>query len=369
MHRLFLLVGLLVNAAQAADSVPFYIGTYTSEGGSQGIYRAELNTSSGQLSQPTLAAKANGPSFVAIHPNGKFLYAVHEPTEGDVTAFRIEGDGKLAKMNSQSSGGGGPCHVSVSPDGKNVFTASYGAGSLACLPVKDDGSLAEPSEVIKNQGSGPNKARQEGPHLHAIYADVSNRYVYACDLGTDEILMFQLDSAAGSLTPLSPRSAKVPPGGGPRHLALHPNGRHVFVNDEMGNAVTVFERNPSTGTLKAGQTISTLPDGRDVPGNTTAEIFLHPNGKWLYVSNRGHDSIAAFEFGDDGKLSVLQIAPAGVSVPRGFGIDPSGRWLVVAGQKTNDLTALAIDPATGKLSPGPNKIKVDKPVCVAFVQP
>jgi 6-phosphogluconolactonase len=369
MHRFFLLGWLLLNVAQAADDVPFYIGTYTSEGGSRGIYRAELNTSTGELSQPTLAAEANGPSFVAVHPNGKFLYGVHEPTGGDVSAFRIEADGKLSKINSQSSGGGGPCHVSVSPDGRNVFTASYGAGSLACLPIKADGSLAEPSEVVQNAGTGPNKSRQEGPHLHAIYADASNRFVYACDLGTDEVLMFRLDSPTGSLAPLSPRSAKVPPGGGPRHLALHPNGRFVFVNDEMTSAVTVFERDKSSGVLNPVQTISTLPDGRDVPGNSTAEIFLHPNGKWLYVSNRGHDSIAAFSVGEDGKLSVLQIAPAGVSIPRGFGIDPSGRWLVAAGQKSNDLTALAIDQTSGKLSAGPNKISVDKPVCVAFVQP
>jgi len=369
MHRIFLLGCLMLNVSQAADSVPFYIGTYTSDGGSRGIYRAELNASTGELSQPTLAAEANGPSFVAVHPNGKFLYAVHEPTEGDVSAYRIETDGMLSKINSRSSGGGGPCHVSVSPDGKNVFTASYGAGSLACLPIKEDGSLAEPSDVFKNAGTGPNKARQEGPHLHAIYADASNSFVYACDLGTDEVLMFRLDSPTGSLSPLKPRSAKVPPGGGPRHLALHPNGRFAFVNDEMTSAVTAFERDKSSGRLDPIQTISTLPEGRDVPGNSTAEIFLHPNGQWLYVSNRGHDSIAAYAVGEDGTLSVIQIAPAGVSVPRGFGIDPSGRWLVAAGQKSNDLTALSIDQKTGKLSPGPNKVSVDKPVCVAFVQP
>jgi 6-phosphogluconolactonase len=369
MKRFFLLACLLLNAAQAAEDVPFYIGTYTSEGGSRGIYRAELDAASGKLSQPILAAEANGPSFVAIHPNGRFLYAVHEPTGGDVSAFRIGSDGKLTKINSQSSGGGGPCHVSVSPDGKCVFTASYGAGSLACLPVKNDGSLAEASEVIKNEGNGPNKSRQEGPHLHSIYADASNRFVYACDLGTDEVLMYRLDSSAGSLTPLNPPSAKVPPGGGPRHLALHPDGRFAFVNDEMGNAVTVFERNPSTGLLNSVQTISTLPGGRDVPGNTTSEIALHPTGKWLYVSNRGHDSIAVFAVGSGGKLSLVEITLAGVAVPRGFGIAPSGRWLVVAGQKSNDLTALSIDPKTGKLSSGPNRISVAQPVCVAFAEP
>ncbi|MBA3314104.1 MAG: lactonase family protein [Planctomycetota bacterium] len=369
MKRLFLIFAFVTSAAQAADGVPFYIGTYTSPGGSQGIYRAVLDVETGELSQPELAAEAPGPSFVAIHPNGQFLYAVHEPTEGDVSAYAIDADGKLKKLNTQSSGGGGPCHVSVSPDGRNVFTASYGAGSLACLPLKADGSLDEASAVIENTGSGPDKARQEGPHLHAIYADGENSFVYACDLGTDEVLIFRLNSEEGTLTPTEPRSAKVPPGGGPRHLAMHPNGRFAFANNEMTSAVTAFSRDPKSGALSPKQTVSTLPDGKPVPGNSTAEIFLHPNGKWLYVSNRGHDSIAAFNVGQDGELSLIEIASAGVSVPRGFGIDPSGRWLVAAGQKSNDLTALAIDPKTGKLSPGPNRVSVDKPVCVAFVQP
>lgn len=364
-----LLLALAPGFASAADEVPFYVGTYTKPGGSKGIYRALLDTRTGTLSEPTLAAEAPGPSFLALHPNGKVLYAVHEPTEGDVSAYAVEADGSLRRLNTQSSQGNGPCHVSVDPTGKALFTASYGAGTLASLPLKSDGSLTPPATVFQNTGSGPDKSRQEGPHLHAIYADAASRFVYACDLGTDEVLVFRLDAEAGKLTLSDPRSAKTPPGGGPRHLALHPNGRFAFVNNEMGNSVTAFARDPETGRLTPLQTIPTLPADTPQSGKTTAEIFCHPSGKWLYVSNRGHDSIAAYAIAADGRLSLTEIEPAGVSVPRGFGIEPTGRWLVAAGQKSNDLTALAIDEMTGALSPGPNHISIGSPVCVVFAKP
>jgi 6-phosphogluconolactonase len=366
--KLLKVLGLLMTVVTpaGAQEVGFYIGTYTRQGGSKGIYRATLDLETGRLSSPTLAAEAPGPSFVALHPRGDLLYAVHEPTDGDVSAFAIERDGKLRRINSQSSQGAGPCHVSVDGAGKNVFVACYGGGSLACLPIDEDGALAPATEVVKNSGSGPDQRRQEGPHLHAIYADAKDRFVYACDLGTDEVLVFQLDAENGRLTATQPRSAKVPPGGGPRHLALHPSGKFAFVNNEMGNSVTAFAVNPEDGGLKSLQTISTLPDGKPVPGNSTAEIFCDPSGRWLYVSNRGHDSIAGYSIGEDGTLALVEITPAGVAVPRGFGIDPTGKWLVVGGQKSNDLVALKIDPASGKLTPGPNKISVGSPVCVAF---
>jgi 6-phosphogluconolactonase len=369
MKLRMLLLALSPGFASAADEVPVYIGTYTKPGGSKGIYRALLDTESGKLSKPTLAAEAPGPSFLALHPNGKVLYAVHEPTDGDVSAYAIGADGSLRKLNTQPTQGNGPCHVSVDPAGKAVFTASYGAGTLASLPLKSNGSLAPPATVFKNTGSGPDKSRQEGPHLHAIYSDADSRFVYACDLGTDEVLVFHLDAATGKLTLSEPRSAKSPAGGGPRHLALHPGGRFAFVNNEMGNSVTAFARDPETGGLSPLQTIPTLPADAPRAGATTAEIFCHPNGKWLYVSNRGHDSIAAYAIAQDGRLTLTEIEPAGVAVPRGFGIDPTGRWLVVAGQKSDDITALAIDPTTGALSPGPNHISVGSPVCVVFAKP
>jgi 6-phosphogluconolactonase len=367
MKTMSFLCALATATVATADEVSFYIGTYTSDEGSKGIYRATLDTRTGQISEPELAGEASGPSFVVLHPNGQFLYAVQEPGSA-VVAFAVEEGGALRRLNEQPSHGRGPCHVSTDPAGKHVFVANYGGGSVACLPINDDGTLAPASSTFENSGRGPNERRQEGPHLHCIFADAEARFVYACDLGTDEVLVFRFDAGKGELVLNEPRSAKVPPGGGPRHLAIHPTGRFLFVNNELTSAVTAFERDPQRGSLRPLQTLSTLPEGETVPGNTTAAIFLHPTGKFLYVSNRGHDSIAVFTVADEGLLTPVEVVPTGVAIPRGFNIDPSGKWLIVGGQRSNDITALAIDPSTGKLTPGPNKISVGSPVCIEFVQ-
>ncbi|AIE86730.1 lactonase family protein [Fimbriimonas ginsengisoli] len=356
----------------ALSTVPheadFYIGTYTSANGSKGIYQARLNTATGAISEPELSVEVANPSYVALHPNGHFLYAVQEARSGEVSAFMVGHDRRLSLLNTQSFKGADPCHLSVTPSGHHLFAAAYTGGSVACFPIKSNGSLDVPSSVVQNSGSGPDKSRQEGPHAHAIYTDARGRFVYSCDLGTDELLAFRLDSKKGALTPAVPRSSKTPAGGGPRHLAFHPNGMFVYGNNEMGNSVTFYHEDPATGALTQIQTLSTLPEGVSGHGNSTAEIALHPNGKWLYVSNRGHDSIAVYEVGEDGRLTLSEVKQAGVKVPRGFGIDPSGKWLVVAGQASNDLTALAIDPHTGRLAAGASRVRLDKPVCVLFAK-
>jgi 6-phosphogluconolactonase len=339
----------------------FYIGTYTSKEGSQGIYHARLNEETGEISRPELAVEAENPSYVAIRKD--HLYAVHEAAKGEVSAYRIEKDLRLTRLNTQLSSGDGPCFVSIDPKGKNVLVASYGQGAFAVLPILKDGTLAPASQVVQHSGTGPDKGRQEGPHLHSIYSDAKARFVYACDLGTDEVLIYRFDPAKGTLA--AEPSAKVPAGGGPRHLAFAKRGRIVYANNEMGNAVTVFAVDEKTGGLKELQTISTLPDGSKV-SNTTAEMAVHPSGKWLYVSNRGHDSIAVYEIEKGGTLSLVEVAASRVRQPRGFDIDPTGRWLVAAGQSSNDLVSLAIDPETGKLSPSGNRVLLDKPVCVVF---
>ncbi len=354
---MFLPLLMMISTQQQVD---LYIGTYTSSDGSKGIYHATLNTATGEVSVPELAAEAQGPSFLAIH--GGFLYAVHESTQGEVSAYKIGGDKKLLKLNTQAFKGSGPCHLAVDPKGEYLFVAAYGGGSVGAFPISSDGSLAGVASTFKNQGFGPDKGRQEAPHMHSVLADTKGR-VYACDLGTDEILTFT--PKAGDLG--APLRTKTPAGGGPRHGVLHPNGRHLYANNEMTNSVCAYRVDAHTGALNLKQTLATLPEGEPAQGKSTAEIHIHPNGKWLYVSNRGHDSIASFAVGADGTLTLIEIERAGVKNPRGFALDPTGKWLVVGGQSSGELTALQIDQATGALRPTGKSVKVDKPVCIVVV--
>ena len=363
MLSLVSLLGALMNPAPA--TIDFYIGTYTSPGGSEGIYHSTLNTTTGELSTPTLAAKIGSPSYLAWHPQKSVIYAVDEGSSAVVSAFQIQPGGSLSSINSQTYEGGGPCHVSVSPDGKFAFAASYGGGTLAAFPLESGGALKPHTAFLKNTGSGPDKSRQEAPHMHSIYADAHSKFVYACDLGTDEILTFALDGKTGALKLSEPRATKAPAGGGPRHLAFHPNGKFAFVNNEMPATVTSYSIDSQTGHLAAINTLSTLPPDANGP-KSTAEIACHPSGKWLYVSNRGHNSIAVFAIGKDGSLASEEITAAGVKIPRGFAIDPSGHWLVVAGQDSNDIAVLKIDSESGKLKLLDQRIKVSKPVCISF---
>ncbi len=356
---------LLAHAATAAE-VPFYLGTYTKPGKSQGIYVGKLDTATGKLSPIELAGEAKSPSFVALSPDQRFLYAAMEAGGGAVGAFAVGADGKLTKLNEQPSGGGGACHVWVDATGKTVFVANYGGGSIASFAVKPDGSLGERATFVQFEGTGPDPKRQEKPHGHSIYTDAANKFVYSCDLGTDKVWIFKLDAAKSTLTPAEPPFGKVPAGGGPRHLAIHPNGKFAYANNEMGLSVTAFARNESTGALTELHTLPTLPEGADAKGASTAEIFCHPTGKWLYVSNRGHDTIATYAIGTDGKLTFIEAAPAQVKVPRGFAIDPSGQWLITAGQDDDKIAVLKIDPATGKLSATDQTASVGSPVCVLF---
>ena len=356
---------LLTTAAKAADAT-FYLGTYTRPGKSQGIYVGKLDTETGRLGPLVLAAEAKNPSFVALSPNGKFLYAAMEADGGAVGAFVVQSDGTLRALNQASTGGAGACHVWVDATGRTVLAANYGGGSVAAFPAKPDGSLGERSAFVQFTGTGPDKSRQDKPHAHAIYTDAANRFVYSPDLGTDNVWIFKLDAAKSTLTATEPPSGKVPPGAGPRHFAIHPNGKLAYANNEMGLSVTAFSRDPATGALKEIQTVPTVPDGTPPAGVSTAEIFCHPTGKWLYVSNRGHDTIAVHAIAGDGKLTRIENAPAGVKVPRGFGIDPSGRWLIAGGQDDNRIAVHKIDPATGKLTATGETAEVGSPVCVLF---
>lgn len=349
-----------------AEQHTVYFGTYTGPQ-SKGIYRSTLDDETGQLSAPQLVAAAQNPSFLALSPDGRYLYAALEAGGGAVGAWAIGADGELTALNQQPSGGDGACHVWVDASGKNVLVANYGGGSIACFRVQGDGSLGECSAFVQHAGSGPNPQRQEKPHAHSIYTDPANRFVYACDLGTDEVKIYRFDAANGTLLPNDPPAGKVPPGAGPRHFAIHPSG-FAYANNEMGLSVTAFKRDAASGALTAMQTVPTLPQGAATEGASTAEMFVHPTGRWLYVSNRGHDTITVYTIGADGKLTPIEHA-ATLAVPRGFGISADGRWLVVGGQQDNKVAVLRIDPATGKLSATGQTAEVGAPVCVLFAPP
>ena len=276
-----------------------YFGTYT-RSKSKGIYVSRFAASDGKLSPPELAAETINPSFVALHPKGQFLYAVGETNTfqdqktGSVAAFSIDrATGQLKLLNQLSSRGGGPCHLAVDRTGKNLLVANYGGGSVACFPLKPDGSMAESSAFIQHTGSGPNRSRQQGPHAHQVVLSPDNRFAFVPDLGLDSVMIYRFDPAKGSLTPHDPPFAKTAPGSGPRHMAFHPKGRFAYVICEISNTVTAFSYNAGKGVFTELQTATTLP--KDFTGNSsTAEIEVHPNGRFLYGSNRGHNSIAVY---------------------------------------------------------------------------
>lgn len=365
MHSRILSAFFIVAMMQPLLATGFYVGTYTANSTSKGIYHASLDAQTGKLGEVELAVEAQNPSFVALTPNRKFLYAAIEGGSGMVAAYRVEADGRLTLLNQQPSGGNGTCHVSVDGSGKFVFVADYGSGGIACFAVNPDGSLGKRTGFARFEGSGPNPARQTAPHAHAVYASPDGRFVYACDLGTDRIWIFHFDPATGALEPSDPAFATVPGGAGPRHLAFGKDAAFVYVANELGRSVTAFRRDAATGALENIGTVSLGATG--VPA-TVSEIAMHPSGKWLYVASRSDNVIAVFAIGSDGKLSLVQSAPAEVKIPRNFAIAPSGRWLVAAGQDDNRLAVLPIDPQTGRLGSAGDVKNVGKPACIIFTE-
>jgi 6-phosphogluconolactonase len=375
-----LLVGCLLTVfgppAVAAERF-VYFGTYTGKK-SKGIYVSRLDTKAGKLTAPELAAQVASPSFLAVPPKGRFLYAVNEASSsagkpaGAVSAFAIDStSGKLTLLNQQSSVGAGPCHLITDHAGKNVLIANYGGGSVAVLPVQNDGSLAAASSFIQHTGASVNKSRQEAPHAHGIYLDAANRFAYVPDLGLDRLLIYRFDPDKGSLTANAPPLASVAPGSGPRHFALHPKGRFAYVINEIACTVTAFACDGKRGELKELQTLSTLPAGESVkPGYSTAELFVHPSGKYLYGSNRGHDTIVSYAIDEKtGQLTLIEHTSTQGKIPRGFGIDPSGDWLVAANQNSDNVVLFRLDAKTGRLTPTGQTIEVGAPVSVTFVPP
>jgi len=351
-----------------------YVGTYTAKTSSKGIYALRFDAQKGQLTSIGVAAETADPSFLAVHPNGKYLYAVNEISTfnggagGAVSAFSINAKtGALKLLDQVPTRGAGPCHVSLDKNGAYVLVANYDGGSIASFAVHDDGSLGTASGFVQHSGSGPDKERQEGPHAHWIGTSPDNRFALAVDLGLDQVIAYGFDSSKGIFTPMLSGFAKVKPGAGPRHLAFHPNGKFAYVLSEMDSSVTVFSYQAKNGAFSSLQTISALP--KDYAGRKeAAEIAVDPSGKFLYTSNRGHDSMAIFEINPaKGTLKSLGQVLSGGQTPRHFAIDPTGNYLLAENEESNNIVVFHIDPATGNLTPTGQTIEVPSPVCLTFV--
>lgn len=362
-------------ADEAERDYIVYVGTYTRGGASRGIYRLKLDGATGKLTPLGATGGIENPSFLAIHPSQKYLYAVCEIADfdgkrsGGVAAFKINDDHSLTRLNQQPSGGAGPCHLVVDAAGENVLVANYGSGAVACLPIQEDGRLAPPSSVIQHHGSSVNKRRQSAPHAHSINLAPDNRFAFAADLGLDKILVYRFDGEQGKLSPHDPPHVAVPPGSGPRHFDLHPSGEFAYVINEMGMTVTAFAYDAKRGVLKPLQTISTIPaEDRGQPGLSTAEVRVHPSGKFLYGSNRGHDSIVVFRIDPDtGRLTYVENVSTQGKTPRNFYIDPTGAYLLAENQSTDNIVVFRIDPKTGKLAPTGHEVKIPSPVCIRML--
>ncbi len=363
---------LMASGARAADYF-MYAGTYTNKQ-SKGIYTWKFDPRTGKAVSMGLAVETTSPSFLAVHPNRRFLYAVNEvpnykgEKSGSVSAFAIDRkSGKLTLLNTVSSRGAGPCHLALDKKGQSLIVANYGGGSIAAFPVGKDGRLGDATAFFQHSGAVSLRERQGGPHAHCVQVSPDNRYALVADLGLDEVLVYRLNAAKAALAPNDPPFAKLAAGAGPRHLAFHPNGRLVYSINEIQSTITALSYNAAAGSLREVQTLSTLPP--DFHGtNSTAEIAVHPSGKFAYGSNRGHDSIVVFAVDPaSGRLSLVEHVSTQGKAPRNFAMDPTGAYLFAANQNSDNIVVFRIDRATGRLTPTGQVLDAPTPVCIAFV--
>ena len=358
---------------QNSKEIHVYVGTYTSSNNNKGIYVYRINSDSGALEFVSTTEGIENPSFLDIDSQRKHLYSVNEVGEfsgeasGGVTAFSIDSKtGKLTYLNQQSSQGKGPCHLSVDKTGQYVLVANYGGGSVSILPIQRNGQIGEATDFVQHQGSSVNQNRQQEPHAHSIMIDPNNRYAFAADLGVDKILIYQLDLAAGKLIPNEHPWVSITPGAGPRHFAFTPNGEYAYLINELDSTITAFTYDNSQGNLNQIQTVPTLPDDfEDV--SHCADIHVSPSGKFVYGSNRGHDSLVIFKIEDTGHLSYVDHQLTLGQNPRNFAIDPTGTFLLAANQSTNNIVTFRIDQQTGKLTSTGNIVEVPMPVCIKMI--
>jgi len=350
-----------------------FVGTYTRTD-SKGIYPFHFDGESGQLLPAGPPVWVENPSFLAIHPKGHYLYAVSEIARrqgmpgGAITAFEIDSKGgSLKQINQQPTQSAALCHVTTDYSGKWIVAASYQEGTIVVLPIREDGGLGPVSDLVQHQGASIHPKRQTGPHAHSATFSPDNRFVYACDLGIDRIMIYRFDPDRGKLLPSDNPSVALHPGAGPRHFCFHPSGCFAYVINELDSTVTVFRFDSGSGTLEPLQTISTLPDGYQ-GANACADIHLSPDGRYLYGSNRGHNSIAIFQVdGETGQLELLGHQSTRGDHPRNFALDPSGKFLLVANQNTNNIVIFHIDPRSGRMAFTGQEIHVPLPVCIKFL--
>ncbi len=363
----------MLAAPRPAAADPLVFVTAFAPGERGGIHAYEFSTKDGKLKPLRRTAGAENPFFLALSPDGKYLYSTHARQFGgkeneQVAAYQVVGRaGELRLLNRQSAEGTAACYVDVDKTGKAVLVANYSSGSVASLPIKGDGSLGEHASFFKHKGSSVNPQRQKEPHAHCIVVSPDNRYALAADLGTDEILCYKLDPATAKLTPNKPPSARAPAGAGPRHLTFHPTGKRVYVINELLNSVTAFDWDADAGTLKEKQTISTLPD--DFKGTShCADVKVTPDGRYLYGTNRGHDSIAAYRIGEDGRLTLVAIEPSRGKGPQNLAITADGRWLLCANMPGDNVAVFQIDPRSGKLMSAGEPVAQPGPSCIMLLQ-
>lgn len=355
--------------AHTTQELVLYVGTYTS-GKSEGIYMYGMDPTTGALI-PRGSVKSSNPSFLVVNP-GRFLYAVNEVTEldgqptGGVSAFAIDvASKKLTFINQQPSEGTDPCHLSFDRQRKNLLVANYTSGTVAVLPIQRDGSLGAAIDVEQHEGSGP-RAQQKSAHAHCIKLDRANRFAFAADLGSDKVMIYRFNPLSGKLEPGQQPSATLHPGAGPRHLTFHPNGKYLYVINELDSSLTTFKYDPAKGTLTAFETVSTLP--RDFVGTSyCADVHVSKSGRFLYGSNRGHNSIVVFAIDPrTARLSLVEHVSTEGKWPRNFVIDPTGRFLLVANQHTDNVVVFRIDAQTGRLTPAGQVAEIPVPVCLQF---
>jgi len=361
--------------SDAAESFAVYLGTHTKGAStSRGIYRTVFDAAGdGSLGSPSLVAEATNPTWLAFHPRLPVCYAVGEiglregTGDGNLSAYRVIAGRELEPLNQGGTGGPGPCHVAVTADGRHAVVANYADGSVAAFALGDDGTVGKRTAYVAHEGSGPNRKRQEKAHAHSATIAPGGDFVLICDLGADRIAVYRLDHERGTLTPHGPDGIATPPGSGPRHCAFHPSRPHCYVNHELSGTLAAYAWDGEAGTLTPIGDAPTLPaDYADADANTTSEVAVHPNGRWCYVGNRGHDTIAVFELAEDGRPEPLIRVDSGGAHPRHFAIDPSGRWMLVANRDSDNLVVFAIDPEHGVPTQTHHHAQVPHAVCVRF---